>query len=307
MTIKRTELNRAIEQIGSVLLGKDDVIRLACCCLLSKGHLLIEDLPGVGKTTLSHALASVFGLDFARVQFTSDLLPADILGLSLFNKSSSSFEFKPGPIFSQLLLADEINRATPKAQSALLEAMAEGQVTSDGVSHTLPEPFFVVATQNPEHHGGTFMLPESQLDRFSMRLSIGYPSVEAERKMLLSQNMPVTNMSPVLSVTDLLDLQASVANVHVDDVCIDYIQRLITASRNHSDISLGLSPRAALTVVSTAKAWAYLENRDYVRAEDVHSIFSAVSSHRMRDNSNQVPHNDHLSLLLLEQTDVFMQ
>lgn len=301
----RQNLHRAIDTVGSVLIGKTELIRLACCCLLSRGHLLIEDLPGVGKTTLSHALAAVFGLQFSRVQFTSDLLPADILGLSLFNRETSAFEFKPGPIFSQVLLADEINRATPRTQSALLEAMAEGQVTNDGNSYTLPKPFFVVATQNPERHSGTFALPESQLDRFSMRLSIGYPSMDAERALLQGNGLAVDAVSSCMDADTLMQIQAEIRAIQVSDVVMDYILRLVNASRNSDAIGLGLSPRAALTLVSNAKAWAYIDDRDYVRPEDVQAVFAAVAAHRMRDNNNTTVADTRLADALLDSMPVY--
>lgn len=300
----QSKLNTAIEHVAEVLLGKTEVIRLATCCLLSGGHLLLEDLPGVGKTTLAHALAKVFGLDFSRVQFTSDLLPADIIGLSLFDKNTHEFEFRRGPVFTQLLLADEINRATPKTQSALLEAMAEYQVSNDGKTYALPEPFFVVATQNPERHGGTFALPESQLDRFSMRLSIGYPSIEAERRILNGQGQAMSSLQACLSAEELAASIKLVKAVRVETVCMDYIQRLIQRSRNHPDISLGLSPRAAITLVNSAKSWAYLDGRDFVRASDVQAVFGAVAAHRMRGAADSVAPDNRLATLLLDTTDV---
>lgn len=297
-------LKATVKQCGTVLLGKADVIRLSVCCLLARGHLLLEDLPGVGKTTLSHALANAMGLQFSRVQFTSDLLPADILGFSLFDAKTGAMEFKPGPVFSQLLLADEVNRATPKTQSALLEAMSEHQVTSDGVTHPLPQPFFVVATQNPERHGGTFSLPEAQLDRFSMRLSIGYPDPDAERLMLSGKGKSASDIAAVMSDTELLKAQTMVDAVAVSDVCMDYIQRLVNGSRNHAEIALGLSPRAALTVINCAKAWAFLEGRTSLTVDDVQAVFGAVAGHRLRDAGNSVPHDDHLAQLLLSQTPI---
>lgn len=299
-----SKLNAAINDVAKVLLGKQEVIKLATACLLAEGHLLLEDLPGVGKTTLSHALAKIFGLDFARVQFTSDLLPADIVGLSLFNKTTNSFEFRQGPVFTQVLLADEVNRATPKTQSALLEAMAERQVTNDGQTLALPQPFFVIATQNPERHGGTFPLPESQLDRFSMRLAIGYPSAEAERQLLQGEGTSFEQTSAQFSAAELQACIAEVKQVRVEPVCMDYVQRLIHGSRHHVDISLGLSPRAALTLVACAKSWAYIDGRDFVKAEDVQAVFAAVVSHRLRDSGNSVPADGRLASLLLEATAV---
>jgi len=298
----REQLQAAVKECGKVLLGKRDVIQLAVCCMVGKGHLLLEDLPGVGKTTLAHALAKVFGLQYSRVQFTSDLLPADILGFSLFDAKTGEFEFKSGPIFTQLLLADEVNRATPKTQSALLEAMSEEQVTSDGTTYPLPSPFFVIATQNPERHGGTFSLPEAQLDRFSMRLSIGYPSEEAERAMLNGESATIDSLETLLEPEQIVAIQADVQKLAVSDVCMDYIQRLVSKSRQHEELSLGLSPRGALTLVNCAKAWAYLEGREHVLVDDVQAVFAAVVSHRIRDISNAVPATTELANRLIEQT-----
>ena len=241
-------IERAVAEIGTVLLGKEVQVRLALCCLFARGHLLIEDLPGMGKTTLSNALAKVLGLDYKRVQFTSDLLPADILGVSVFNRDTTQFEFIPGPIFTQVLLADEINRTTPKSQSALLEAMEEGQVTIEGKTRELPAPFFVIATQNPSTQSGTYPLPESQLDRFLMRLSLGYPDREAERKLLMGEDSrkKLSRLQAVMSIQDLIAIQTAVDDVHCSDNLLDYVQRLVEHSRNHTDFVDGLSPRGAL-------------------------------------------------------------
>ena len=252
-----TLVNHAVSEIGGVLLGKEQTVRQALCCLLTSGHLLLEDLPGMGKTTLAHALADVLGLSYARVQFTSDLLPSDILGISVFNRDEETFQFRPGPIFNQLLLADEINRATPRTQSALLEAMAEGQVSIDGAPRTLPEPFFVIATQNPVQQSGTYVLPESQLDRFLMRLSLGYPNTNAERELLQRGNLskkPAVN--PCITAQQLLDARAVINQTALSDSLLGYIQRLTAFTRESPEFSVGLSPRGALALVDAAKTWA---------------------------------------------------
>jgi MoxR-like ATPase len=244
-------IDGAVAEVGSVLLGKENQIRLALCCLFARGHLLIEDLPGMGKTTLSHALADVLGLSWKRVQFTSDLLPADILGVSVYDSREASFSFHPGPIFTQLLLADEINRTTPRTQSALLEAMAEGQVTVEGETRPLPDPFFVVATQNPIHQSGTYPLPESQLDRFLMRLSLGYPPASAERDMLLRQHANTTDratLSCCIDAAQLDTIRNAVAQVHASDNLLDYLQRLVAYTRESAEFAVGLSPRGALAL-----------------------------------------------------------
>lgn len=273
----------ALQQLDSIILGKQDALRLALSCLLARGHLLIEDLPGVGKTTLAHALARVLGLKFQRVQFTSDLLPADITGVSIYDRQDGRFRFHPGPIFSQVLLADEINRATPKTQSALLEAMAEHQVTVDGESHPLPRPFFVIATQNPLQQIGAFPLPESQLDRFLIRLELGYPDERAERELLLGQDRRslLSSQEPVLGITELLAAQAEVEKIHVSPALVDYIQALIAATRNELSFAYGLSPRAALGLVHASRAHAWLAGRSMVIPEDVQAIFPGVASHRL--------------------------
>lgn len=277
-------LEPCLAQVGRVMLGKDHVIRQAVACLLAGGHLLIEDLPGMGKTVLAHALASSFGLSFARVQFTSDLLPADVLGVSIFRRESETFEFQPGPIFAQVVLADEINRSTPKTQSALLEAMEEGQVTSDGVSRVLPEPFFVIATQNPVFQSGTYPLPESQLDRFLFRISIGYPDAAAERQLLLGQDRRelLRSLQPRLNESELQQLRAVVQSVTVAESLLDYVQRLVHYTRTDPAFAWGLSPRAALALLAAARAWALLEGRGYVVPEDVQAIMPAVAGHRLR-------------------------
>ncbi len=273
-----------LEACNQTLLGKAHEIRLACACLLAGGHLLIEDLPGMGKTTLAHSLARLLGLDFARIQFTSDLLPADIIGVSIFEREQHAFRFLPGPIFSQLLLADEINRASPKTQSALLEAMEEGQITADGQTRTLPQPFFVIATQNPSHQIGTFPLPESQLDRFLMRIELGYPDRQAERALLsgAASRPGKPELRKLLNAEQLPALQAAVRQVHVAAPLIDYLQALLEATRQHPDFQHGLSPRAGLGLLAAARAWAWLAGRSMVLPDDVQAVLPAVARHRLR-------------------------
>ena len=272
----------ACEALGAILVGKSRQVRLALCCLLGGGHLLIEDVPGVGKTTLAHGLNAVLGLEFKRLQFTADLLPADVLGVSIFDPERRGFAFHKGPIFTQLLLADEINRATPKTQSALLEALAEGQVTIDGVRHALPQPFFVIATQNPHHQIGTFPLPESQLDRFLMRLSLGFPDRGAERTILLGRNRRAcADEPPILGPSELLALRAAAQTVRVADPLLDYIQDLLGASRALPDFGGGFSPRAGLGLMSATRACALLAGRDYALPEDVQEVAIAVLAHRL--------------------------
>lgn len=284
----RSKLDACLLAVNQVVLGKEAQVRLALTCLLANGHLLIEDLPGMGKTTLSHTLAKVLGLSFQRIQFTSDLLPSDILGTSVFDKDSGLFVFHPGPIFAELVLADEINRATPKSQSALLEAMEEGQVTIEGATRPLPEPFFVIATQNPSSQGGTFALPESQLDRFLMRLSLGYPAQAAERALLLGEARRdlLPRLQPILSHVELSALQHQVRQVRCSDALIDYVLRLVTATRNQAQFAWGLSPRASLALLSAARAWALLAGRDYVVPEDVQAVLPAVAGHRLRERAD---------------------
>ncbi len=277
-------LTAVIDQVGKVVLGKERQVRLALACLLARGHLLIEDLPGVGKTTLAHVLAQALGLQFTRIQFTSDLLPADILGVSVYQPESQDFRFHPGPIFAQLVLADEINRATPKTQSALLEAMEERQVTTDGLTQKLPAPFFVIATQNPLHLIGTFPLPESQLDRFLMRIEMGYPDRQAERSLLRGRPRRelLAAMSPVISAAELLALQEQASLIHCSEALIDYVQDLVAATRASSQFVNGLSPRAALALVHGARAWAMLVGREMVLPEDVQAVAPSVIAHRLR-------------------------
>lgn len=281
-------LEQVLDSINQVLLGKQNQVKLAVACLLARGHLLIEDLPGMGKTTLSQTLAKVLGLSYQRIQFTSDLLPGDILGTSVFDRQSSQFVFHPGPIFAELVLADEINRATPKSQSALLEAMEEGQVTIEGATRPLPDPFFVIATQNPSNQGGTFSLPDSQLDRFMMRLSLGYPARAAEKALLMGQQRRqlLPNIEPLFSDQQLRDCQAQVAAVRVSESVVDYVLRLVEATRQHPHFALGLSPRGSLALLSAARAWAYLAQRDYVIPEDIQAVLPAVAGHRLREQHN---------------------
>ncbi|MDA3374130.1 AAA family ATPase [Pseudomonas aeruginosa] len=285
-------LEACLKAVDEILLGKDRQVRLALACLLARGHLLIEDLPGMGKTTLSHALARVLGLSFQRIQFTSDLLPGDILGTSVFDKDSGQFVFHPGPIFAELVLADEINRATPKSQSALLEAMEEGQVTIEGATRPLPEPFFVIATQNPASQGGTFSLPESQLDRFMMRLSLGYPGRAAERSLLLGEARRdlLPRLEPLLDHAALAAFQAEVPKVRASDALVDYVLRLVEATRTQPAFALGLSPRGSLALLAAARAWALLAGRDYVIPEDVQAVLPAVAGHRLRDQADPTGH-----------------
>ena len=277
-------LAEVIRLAGGVILGKERQIRLSLACLLARGHLLIEDLPGVGKTTLAHLLARLLGLQFQRIQFTSDMLPADIVGVSVFDRTNGNFTFHPGPIFAQLVLADEVNRATPKTQSALLEAMEERQVTTEGATRPLPSPFFVIATQNPAHQIGTFPLPESQLDRFLMRIDLGYPDLAAERELLrgADRREMISGLPACLNAEELLGLQKAVTQVHVADTLIDYTQGLVTHTRQSPDYQVGLSPRAALALLAAARAWAFLEGRDYALPEDVQVVLSAVAPHRLR-------------------------
>lgn len=277
-------LATVLETVAQVVLGKERQIRLSLACLLARGHLLIEDLPGVGKTTLAHVLARVLGLEFKRVQFTSDLLPADILGVSIYQTETRQFQFHRGPIFAQLLLADEINRATPKTQSALLEAMEERQVTSDGATLKLPDPFFVIATQNPHHLVGTFPLPESQLDRFLMRIELGYPDRRAERALLKGRDRHemLATVPVVMDTARLLALQEQVTHLHVADPLLEYVQNLIAATREGRGFSIGLSPRGGLALLRAARAWALLEGRDMVLPEDIQAVAASVIGHRVR-------------------------
>ncbi|GAB3036516.1 MoxR family ATPase [Oleiagrimonas citrea] len=276
-------LQHALDQINGVLLGKPQQVRMAVAAILAGGHLLIEDIPGVGKTTLAHAVAATFDLAFQRIQFTSDLLPSDIIGVSVYERETDAFRFHPGPIFTQLLLADEINRATPKTQSALLEAMAEGQVTIDGRTHTLKQPFYVVATQNPLDLAGTFPLPDSQLDRFMLRLSLDYPDARAERDLLAGEDRRdvLARLQPRLDAAGIIELRQRAHAITASPALLDYLQRLLAASRQHDDIRVGLSPRAGLALLAGARAWALMEGRGYVIPEDLQALFVPVAAHRL--------------------------
>ncbi|HEY3487490.1 MAG TPA: AAA family ATPase [Gammaproteobacteria bacterium] len=299
-TVLRTLTDQILDQVSSIILGKPQQVRLAIACLLAKGHILIEDLPGVGKTTLAHTLGRTLGLEFQRIQFTSDLLPADILGISVYRRETSNFHFHPGPIFSQLILADEINRATPKTQSALLEAMEEGQVTSEGETRALPQPFFVIATQNPADQVGTFPLPESQLDRFLMRITLGFPDAASERLLLQGKNRRnmVNTMKASISLTELVQLQHAVTQVHIAEPLLDYLQAILTITRNHNEIHSGLSPRAGLAVKSATQAWALLQGRNYAQPEDIQAVLMAVVSHRLRNRNLEPFEPEHLKKIL---------
>ena len=278
------ELAAALTALNGVILGKERETRLALACLIARGHLLIEDVPGVGKTTLAQALARVLGLGYRRIQFTSDLLPADVIGVSVYDRETARFTFQPGPVFSELVLADEINRATPKAQSALLEAMEERQITADGVTHALPDPFFVVATQNPSYQLGTYALPESELDRFLMRLSLGYPAADLERELLrgADRRSLIGALTPVFTGARLRDIQSLARRLHVSDALLDYVQALVAATRSGAHCPTGLSPRAAIALVHAAQAWALLNGRTGVIPEDVQAVFVAVAAHRLQ-------------------------
>ncbi len=283
-----------VGQVGRVVLGKEEQIRMALTCLFAGGHLLIEDIPGIGKTTLAKVLSRCMGLKFRRVQFTSDMLPGDILGSSIFDQNTGAFVFHPGPVFTQVLLADEINRATPKTQSALLEAMEEGQVTSDGKTRALATPFFVIATQNPMELSGTFPLPESQLDRFLMRIELGYPDREAERRLLggdRTQRQALTEMQRCLSPEDVLALQKQVDQVHVADAFLNYLQDLLDFTRTGKHFHMGLSPRAGLALVHAARSWAFISGRDYALPEDIQAVLVSVVGHRLRsrDDLAEIP------------------
>jgi MoxR-like ATPase len=278
-----SRLRQVLETAGGLIVGKPHELRLALTCMLAGGHLLIEDVPGVGKTTLAHVLARLLGLDFQRIQFTADMLPADIVGVSIYDREDGRFHFHPGPVFAQLVLADEINRATPKTQSALLEAMEERQVTADGETRALPEPFFVIATQNPRNQVGTFGLPESQLDRFLMRISLGYPDADAERALLAGgdRREMLSELEPSMDAITLQALQGGVDRVHVADVILDYVQSLVAATRNSPCWELGLSPRAGLALLRAARAWALIDGRMLVVPEDVQAVLPSVAGHRL--------------------------
>ena len=294
--------NRLIDSASQIILGKEQVVRLSLACLLARGHLLLEDMPGVGKTTLAHALARLLGLRFQRIQFTSDMLPADVLGVSVFDPRDGAFRFHPGPVFSEMILADEINRATPKAQSALLEAMEERHISIEGRSYPLPSPFFVIATQNPVDQIGTFPLPESQLDRFLMRVSLGYPDPASERSLLAGDDRRemLAHQPAVLAAGELDALLAACRNIHVGARLLDYIQALLARSRESADFAVGLSPRAGLGLLAAARAWALLAGRDHVLPEDVQAVLPAVAGHRLRPARETPLDPDVLARRLLE-------
>jgi MoxR-like ATPase len=271
-------------EVGRIILGKDTEIRQCLACILAGGHLLIEDVPGVGKTLLARSLATVLNLGFSRIQFTSDLMPADVIGVTIYRQKTADFEFHKGPLFAQFVLADEVNRATPKSQSALLEAMEEHQVTVDGVTHELPEPFFVIATQNPTHQIGTYPLPESQLDRFFMRIGLGYPSADLERSLLQGNDRRkmLGDLRPLLNHSDLTQMQQAVRNITVADALLDYVQALVQHTRTAPEFELGLSPRGAQDLVAASRAWAFINGHKGVHPEDLQAVFTAVTSHRLR-------------------------
>ena len=310
----RPEIKTIQHALSEKIIGKEHQLKLAVACLLANGHLLIEDLPGMGKTTLSHALSQVFGLKYARIQFTSDLLPSDMLGVNIFHANEvdpdKKFSFKHGPIFSQVVLADELNRASPKTQSALLEAMEERQVSVDGTTYPLPSPFFVIATQNPSYQSGTYALPESQLDRFFMRISLGYPAWEAEKAMLMQKNIGAT-LNQIIREDELKAMQQQVVETHVSDAILHYILNLVNESRQNPIYPNPLSPRASRALLQGAKSWAFISGRDYVIPEDVQAIFIAVTAHRLASSQsgshattpNSHLHNESLSQQLLDSID----
>ncbi|MGK2236782.1 MAG: MoxR-like ATPase [Pseudomonadota bacterium] len=291
-----------IDDLSSVIFGKQQQIKLALTCLFSEGHLLIEDLPGMGKTTLSHALSAVLGLSYQRIQFTSDLLPADILGTNVFNSTEHSFTFHKGPIFSQVVLADEINRAGPKTQSALLEAMEEQQVTVDGKKYTLPNPFFVIATQNPLYQSGTYPLPESQLDRFLMRISLGFPPKEAEKRLILNvQKRDYSQLPKRINQQELAAIQSQISQITLSSPVIDYIIELVNYTRTSNAFASSLSPRASMALAKAARSWAFIDGRDFVMPEDVQSVFASVCQHRLglHNESGEAQVNDILKNVLV--------
>lgn len=302
----QTVVANILAQIESVVIGKPHQVKLALACLLAKGHILIEDLPGMGKTTLANTLAMTLGLSYQRIQFTSDLMPADVIGIAIFDEVKKSFQLHPGAIFNQVVLADEVNRASPKTQSALLEAMEEGRVSVDGVTHQLPEPFFVIATQNPMSHAGTYPLPESQLDRFMMRLSLGFPSIDAERKILQSttSHRDADNIEPFLQVEQLREIQQHIASISVAPAIVDYVIALCRMSRQTDSKAKALSPRAGKSLLAAAKSWAFMENRDYVIPEDIQAVFSPVCEHRLAPQQHHIfDEADELSQHILSLVD----
>ena len=299
-------ISAVVEQVSSIVLGKPREIRLALACLLAQGHILIEDLPGMGKTTLAQVLAKTLGLSYQRTQFTSDLLPADVTGISIYHNETKQFELHKGPVFNQVVLADEINRANPKTQSALLEAMAEHQVSIDGTTYELPSPFFVIATQNPLSHAGTYPLPESQLDRFMMRISLGFPDVAAEKLILLSEDrdQQFLHLRPCLALEQLIEIQKNIDSLAASDAILDYNIALCHVSRSQDENFRPLSPRAGKALLKAAKAWAFMENRDFVHPDDIQAVFAAVCQHRLEIVSDAFAgHKEGLALRVLEQVD----
>ena len=302
----KTLSQQIVDSVGTVLLGKEQQVKLSLACLLARGHLLIEDLPGMGKTTLAHALARVLGLSYQRIQCTSDMLPADVLGFSVFNQRDNSFSFHPGPVFTQVLLADEINRTSPKTQSALLEAMEERQVTIDGQTRELPKPFFVIATQNPSDQSGTYLLPESQLDRFLMCIGLGYPDPKAERRLYegWDPRAQLQQLNAALDVTRLLALQQQIETIKTSETLLAYVERLVQFTRSTARLRTGLSPRAALAIIRAARAWAFIEGREYVVPEDVQAVFEAVVTHRLRQGADYTQGDHSVAAWILNQVDV---
>ena len=284
LSFDSSRISEIVNAASNIILGKENAIRLALTCMIAKGHLLIEDTPGVGKTTLAHTLAKVLGLNYQRIQFTSDLLPADILGVSVYNRDTGKFDFHQGPVFTNVILADEINRATPRTQSALLEAMAEYQVTIESETRDLPEPFFVIATQNPTNQVGTFPLPESQLDRFLMRIELGYPDNIAERELLNGMNRKdlLKDIEAIISIDELIQFQSQIENIHVSDPLLDYLQSLLNFSRTSENYIHGLSPRAGIALLNAAKAWALINSRQHVLPEDIQAVLPSVIGHRLQ-------------------------
>ncbi|WP_206485695.1 MoxR family ATPase [Thalassotalea sp. G2M2-11] len=299
------QIEQVLQQINAIVIGKEQQVKLAIACLLAKGHLLIEDLPGMGKTTLAHVLSASLGLSYQRVQFTSDLLPSDVIGVSIFDQNSQSFTLHKGPLFNQVVLADEINRASPKTQSALLEAMEGHQISIDGQTIELPQPFFVIATQNPMFHAGTYPLPESQLDRFMMKISLGFPDVAAEKRILLSTGdlQGLDKLSASINIDQLIEIQKQVAKVHVAEPILEYIIALFQLTRNADSNVNPLSPRAGKSLIAAARAWAYIEHRDHVLPDDIKSVFCAVCEHRISGTGLAQQSSEPLSQQLLKQVD----